>query len=182
MIKALITGGCRSGKSEYALGLAEASANRVFIATAEAKDHEMAERIERHKLRRGKGWKTVEEPLNLTAALLEHRNDAGVVVIDCLSLWLSNMILRGDGHEYILAQIKELAQEVQNAASNLIIVTNEVGCGVVPENKMARAFRDLAGCAGQQLACVCSLVVLMVAGIPLVIKENGKRRNYGKTK
>lgn len=170
MIKALITGGCRSGKSEYALMLAGGSTNKVFIATAEARDQEMAERIERHKLRRGKDWKTVEEPLSLIEALSAYGSEADAVVVDCLSLWLSNMIVRGDNAEYILDRANDLARRVQDAESDLIIVTNEVGYGIVPENEMARTFRDMAGCANQILAGVCSQVILMVAGIPLVIK------------
>jgi len=169
--KVLVTGGGRSGKSEYALRLAEAHANKVFIATAESKDPEMAERIERHKLRRGQGWRTVEEPLDLVAALAEWKSGAEAVVIDCLTLWLSNLLLRGDSPESILNQVQALAQEVEKSSADLVMVTNEVGSGIVPENELARRFRELAGLVNQRLGKVCGRVVLMVAGIPLCIKE-----------
>jgi len=175
--KVLVTGGCRSGKSEYALRLGEGFASKVFIATAEAKDPEMAERIMRHQQRRGEGWRTMEEPLNLPAALAAGGSEAEVVVIDCLTLWLSNLLLRGDSPESILDQIHALAQEVQKASTNLVLVTNEVGSGIVPENELARRFRNLLGLANQRLAEVCNRVVLMVAGIPLVIQEE----NHGTT-
>jgi adenosylcobinamide kinase/adenosylcobinamide-phosphate guanylyltransferase len=178
ILKVLITGGCRSGKSEYALGLAEGSANKVFLATAEGKDQEMCERIERHRLRRGRGWRTVEEPLNLVSALAGYKSEADLIVIDCVTLWLSNLLLRGDSPESILNQINALAREVQSAGTNLIMVTNEVGSGIVPVNDLARRFRDLVGFGNQRLAKVCHRVVLMVAGLPLVIKEE----NHGTVK
>jgi len=169
-VKVLITGGCRSGKSEYALRLAEDHTKKVFIATAEAGDREMAERIERHKKRRGKDWRTVEEPVDLVEALVRSKNNAKVVVIDCLTLWLSNLLVKGDSIERIMDQVDALAQEIGDAEADFIIVTNEVGAGIVPGNELARRFRDLAGLTNQRLAQVCDRVVLMVAGIPLVIK------------
>jgi len=170
-VKVLVTGGCRSGKSEYALRIAEDREKKVFIATAEPGDGEMRERIERHKRRRGSEWRTVEEPIDLGGALAGSKAEADVVVIDCITLWLSNLLVRGDSEESILERVNALAEEVKEASADVIIVTNEVGSGIVPGNELSRRFRDLAGLANQRLTRVCERVVLMVAGISLIVKE-----------
>jgi adenosyl cobinamide kinase/adenosyl cobinamide phosphate guanylyltransferase len=175
--KILITGGCRCGKSTYALNLAEGHTNRVFMATAEARDREMAERIERHKRQRNNTWRTIEEPLELAGSLAREMGPGGLVVIDCLTLWLSNLLVRGDTCESIMDKVNTLTEMIQDTPGNLIVITNEVGWGIVPEHELARQFRDLAGFANQRLAEVCSRVVLMVSGLPVIIK--GESRLYG---
>jgi len=170
-VKVLVTGGCRSGKSEYALRTVKGCERKVFIAIAEAKDEEMKERIKRHREKRGKDWRTVEEPIDLGGALAQSKREADVVVIDCITLWLSNLLGRGESDDSIMERINDLARKVKEASADVVIVTNEVGWGIVPGNEVSRRFRDLAGLANQRLAQACDRVVLMVAGMPVVIKE-----------
>ena len=167
----LITGGCRSGKSGYALACGRAKSPRIFIATATACDDEMAGRIKMHRTERGERWKTVEEPLALAEALNENSAHNGIVVVDCITLWTNNMIHGGKTDGAITRRVSELGKAVLQAESSVIIVTNEIGAGIVPENPLARRFRDLLGLANQRLASVCGRVVCMIAGIPLPIKE-----------
>lgn len=166
-MKVLITGGVRSGKTRYALARAEAAGPaRIYLATAQALDAEMAERIRRHQAERGPGWRTVEEPLDIARHL-----DGGPVLVDCLTLWLSNLLhARGEGAS-LEADFDALAEAVQRASGPLFLVTNEVGLGIVPENALARRFRDEAGRLAQRLALVCDEVVLCVAGLPLHVKR-----------
>ncbi|MBI3499601.1 MAG: bifunctional adenosylcobinamide kinase/adenosylcobinamide-phosphate guanylyltransferase [Proteobacteria bacterium] len=167
----LVLGGARSGKSAYAEGLAleMAAGGRItYIATAEAGDEEMAERIRRHRARRDSAWKTVEEPLGLPAALARHGRSGGPVIVDCLTLWLSNLM--GAGRD-VAAATAALLQTLAGLAGPIILITNEVGQGIVPENKLAREFRDLAGLANQRLAAAADRVVLVVAGLPVILKE-----------
>ena len=162
----LVLGGARSGKSRYALALAEATAReRVMIATAQAFDSEMAERIARHKAERGAGWATREAPLLLAQALAEEAQPGRVAVVDCLTLWLSNLMLAGRDLE---AATRELA--ALSFAGPAIFVSNEVGQGIVPETPMGRAFRDAQGRANQALAASCDAVVLVTAGLPRLLK------------
>ena len=166
-----ITGGARSGKTTFALreGARAAGAGRkVYIATAQALDGEMAERIARHKKERGSAWETVEAPVHLDEAVRECAA-AGVMVIDCLTLWLSNLVCGGLGVEEaqgaLLAALGALNGQVR-----AYVVSNEVGMGIVPENDMARLFRDMAGRLNQAVAQVADEVYLMVSGLPLRIK------------
>lgn len=168
-IKTLVTGGCRSGKSSFALNMAGDKTDKIFIATAEALDGEMKQRIGRHRKSRGKSWKTIEAPIEVAEALA--KNHVGVAVIDCVSLWLNNMMMAGMDDVEIEKKVAELAKEIGRAKCSVTVVTNEVGSGIVPENKSARRFRDLLGMANQRLAAACDRVVLMVAGLPLVVKE-----------
>ena len=163
----LVTGGARSGKSSWAEGLAKASDRpRRYIATAQAFDTEMQDRIARHRDQRGTGWTTVEAPLELAAALAQAR-PGEVVLVDCLTLWLTNHMLAGHN---LPAQAGQLAQALAACPAPVIAVTNEVGWGIVPENALARAFRDEQGRLNQRLAAEAELVVGVMAGLPLVLK------------
>ncbi len=168
----LITGGARSGKSAHALSLAGSDLSRrlFFVATAEARDSEMTARIARHKASRSAQFQTIEEPLSLVSALarIEGRGDA--VVVDCLTLWLSNLIGAGKPDDAILAQANALAATLARASFSSIIVSGEVGAGVVSENPVARRFCDLLGWTTQKIAQQAGEVIMMIAGCPLRVK------------
>ena len=164
----LVLGGARSGKSRYAQRLAEAAApERLFIATAEALDEEMAARIARHREERGAGWTTREAPIDLVAALREAARPGRPVVVDCVTLWLSNVLLAGRD---MAAAIGELAELVPTLAGPVIFVSNEVGHGVTPPTKLGREFQDWQGRANQALAGACNAVVAVNAGLPQLLK------------
>jgi adenosylcobinamide kinase / adenosylcobinamide-phosphate guanylyltransferase len=164
----LVLGGARSGKSRYAQTLAETSRLRpVLIATAQADDAEMALRIARHAVSRDARWTVVEEPVALAVALRREARKDRIVVIDCATLWLSNLLLKNDN---LAAATQDLAQTVAGLAGPVIVVSNEAGCGIVPENELARAFRDAQGLLNQALAEACEAVVLVSAGIALQLK------------
>lgn len=166
----LVGGGARSGKSAFALALARSlGPRRAFVATAEARDAEMNERIARHREERGAEFSTVEEPLELTRAVFALPG-VDVVVIDCLTLWLSNLLLRGDPAEEIAARVEGLLGALASAPSRSIVVTNEVGMGVVPESALGRAFRDVAGRAHQVLAARADRIYLAALGTVLRIR------------
>lgn len=163
----LITGGARSGKSRRAEARTRASPGRpVYIATAEALDAEMAERIARHRARRGDDWIERETPLNLTQALNE-TDGGGARLVDCLTLWLSNQLHAGRNSSDEAAL---LADTLKRQTSPVILVTNEVGLGIVPDNALARAFRDAAGQLNQTIASVADEVEFVVAGLPMKVK------------
>jgi adenosylcobinamide kinase/adenosylcobinamide-phosphate guanylyltransferase len=167
----LITGGARSGKSRYAEERArESGTRRLFLATAEAKDEEMARRIAEHRERRGKEWITVEEPIELKSQLLRYRGQVDCALVDCLTLWLSNLLLRQD-EEAAVKRIDELVDALKLLDFHIFFVTNEVGSAVVPDNALARKFRDLVGLANQRLAEAADEVILMVAGLPMIVKK-----------
>ena len=165
-------GGARSGKSRYAQAMAEVAAavagrRPVFIATGEAGDLEMAERIATHRTERADRWTTVEAPLDLAGPLASLGPD-DVAVVDCLTLWLSNSMLAEDpGHA---ARLEGLPTAIAACPARLWLISNEVGWGVVPDNALARRFRDEAGRLHQRLAEMAEEVVLVVAGLPLVLK------------
>lgn len=162
---ALVTGGARSGKSALAERLVRlGAAPHSYIATAEAWDDEMRNRITRHRQDRGTGWVTIEAPLDLPAALVEAR---GSVLIDCATLWLTNHMLAGNDPE---AETARLLAALAAAPVPVVIVSNEVGWGIVPENALARRFRDAQGRLNQRLAAMADLAVLVVAGLPMVLK------------
>ncbi len=168
----LITGGARSGKSSYALKLADAVRGRKgYLATAQPLDREMEERIRGHQEGRGDEYTSIEEPLNITQRLKEIDGSFEVIVIDCLALWVSNLLHRGERN---LSRIKEEIREFVDCAkglkSRLILVTNEVGMGIVPDNELARIFRDLIGFASQLIAEIADGVVVMFSGIPWRLK------------
>lgn len=167
----LITGGARSGKSRYAEARAAAfGSRRIYLATAEAGDDEMAQRIAAHQKRRGDAWTTIEEPVRLVESLLDWRGRTDCALVDCVTLWLSNLLLRGEPN--IEEKIEALAQTLPRLDLSVVLVTNEVGAGIVPDNPLARRFRDLAGWTNQRLAAVAHEVVLMVAGIPMIVKRD----------
>ena len=168
-----ITGGARSGKSKLALQLAERAGGKVaFIATARAGDDEMAERILIHKKSRPKEWTTIEEPMDVPSAISKAA-DHDVVIIDCLTLLLSNLMLEDNGLDEtgrILGKIEDLVKVSRSFKGTVIVVSNEVGMGIVPESELARKFRDLAGRANQIMANAADEVYLCVSGIPLKLK------------
>jgi adenosyl cobinamide kinase/adenosyl cobinamide phosphate guanylyltransferase len=167
----LVTGGARSGKSQYAEQRArELGGRRVYIATAEARDDEMRERIAAHQKRRGSEWITVEQPVELTATLLAQRGRTDCALVDCLTLWLSNLLLRRD-KESAEEKVAELVQTLPRLDFHTVLVTNEVGWGIVPDNRLGRQFRDLAGWANQRFAEAANEVILTVAGMPMTIKK-----------
>ncbi len=168
----LITGGARSGKSRYAEQRASAlGGRRVYVATAEAKDPEMAQRIAEHKKRRRNEWMTLEEPLELTSALVKRGDAIDCALIDCVTIWLSNLLLYRDG-TFAQNKVDELVAALPRLNFHALFVTNEVGSSIVPDNMLARTFRDLAGWANQRLAAAADEVVLMVAGLPMIIKSD----------
>lgn len=166
----LITGGSRSGKSAHALALASGARRRFFIATAEALDPEMDARIAHHRAARPPDFQTVEEPADLRRALKTVEGRADMVVIDCLTLWISNLMGREFGDEQILAEADALAAALTRSSFGAIVVTDEVGSGIVPDNPAARRFRDLLGWTNQKLARAADSVLLMAAGYPLRLK------------
>jgi adenosylcobinamide kinase/adenosylcobinamide-phosphate guanylyltransferase len=179
----LVLGGARSGKSHYALNQALAHATLhphadavCWIATAQAYDEEMQQRINHHKAERPTDWQTIEAPLSLSTALTQ--TSASVIVVDCLTLWLSNWLCRDphglDAPDWLAeraAFFVKLEQLTLYPHRRLLLVSNEVGFGIVPDNAMARRFRDEAGRLHQQIAAVVNQVVLVVAGIPMLVKQ-----------
>jgi adenosylcobinamide kinase/adenosylcobinamide-phosphate guanylyltransferase len=162
----LVGGGSRSGKSRHALQLAQRYGPRkAFLATAQAFDEEMRDRIQRHQQERGTSFTTLEEPLEIARAARQAESQFDVIVIDCLTLWASNMLLANREDE-LGTQLEQLAA----TAIPCIAVTNEVGCGIVPDNPLSRRFRDVAGTLNQQAAALATEVYWMVFGVPLRIK------------
>jgi adenosylcobinamide kinase/adenosylcobinamide-phosphate guanylyltransferase len=174
----LVTGGNRSGKSDYALQRAEAlKGPRAFVATCPVIDEEMAERIRKHKLARDETkWSTIEEPVNL-AHIISNAADFAVLLVDCLTLWINNLLYEADqeglrlGEEDIAGRCREVLVACDQRDSTVIFVTNEVGMGLVPEVPDSRLYRDLVGRCNQIIADAANEVVFMVSGIPLKIKE-----------
>lgn len=162
----LILGGARSGKSSFAEAQARASGLKViYLATGEARDDEMAARISHHRARRPAGWRTVEEPLALAAALARMAARDTCVLVDCLTLWLANVLLaERDG------EVAKLLEALPGLPGRIILVSNEVGWGIVPENALARRFRDEQGRLNQKVAALADRVTLVAAGLPLALK------------
>ncbi len=188
----LVTGGSRSGKSSFALGLASRmDAPRLFLATAQAFDEEMRRRIESHRTARPSGWVLIEEPVAVPAALRAARLSARTIIVDCVTVWMANLLIADEsfGEQDAAANARALLESARGggpgsagvsqgagsaiAASdgNVIIVTNEVGSGIVPDNALARRFRDCAGRANQVLAAGADEVSLIVSGIPVTLKS-----------
>ena len=166
-----IIGGARSGKSSYALELGSGFPGRKgFIATAEAFDEEMKERISLHQKTRPLEWETIEEPVDLGKRLQNITGLYDVVIVDCLTLWLSNMLEREGDSEHIKTAVGHLTSVLKDISYKVIIVSNEVGLGIVPDNKIARLFRDLGGWMNQKVASVADDVYLVTCGIPMRIK------------
>ncbi|MCP5080545.1 MAG: bifunctional adenosylcobinamide kinase/adenosylcobinamide-phosphate guanylyltransferase [Alphaproteobacteria bacterium] len=164
----LILGGARSGKSTHGESLADGHQGPlVYIATAQAYDGEMTTRIAAHVARRGAVWRTVEEPLDLPGAIMAADKDGSFTLVDCITLWLTNVLL---GEHDVAARTSRLLEVVGGCTGPLVLVSNEVGLGIVPENALARRFRDEAGMLNQKLAQVAERVVLVTAGLPLQLK------------
>jgi adenosylcobinamide kinase/adenosylcobinamide-phosphate guanylyltransferase len=181
----LVTGGARSGKSSFAEKLCMSTSQKaIYVATAQAFDDEMKERIALHQLQRVQAnypWINVEEPYQLSKLLVDwrenslHEEEAPTVLVDCLTLWLSNILLsfegQKDAQEKVIVEIQHLVDQVQRYPGHLIMVTNEVGDGIVPEYHLGRIYRDLAGSMNQAIARSCSQVFLVTVGIPIELKS-----------
>jgi adenosylcobinamide kinase/adenosylcobinamide-phosphate guanylyltransferase len=164
----LVLGGARSGKSRYAEGLLDRHpGRRTYLATAEVLDDEMAARVKTHRDRRDSDWKTVEEPLALAAALKAETEQGAAVLVDCLTLWLGNLL--GEARE-VEAEIDGLIAAIGQFGGPVVFVSNEVGLGIVPDNALARQFRDHAGILHQRLAEKADRVVFVTAGLPMTLK------------
>lgn len=168
----LYIGGCRSGKSTAALQRANQfrARRKLFIATCQAWDDEMRARIERHRQERDKAWETLEEPIEIAALIRRHSTSQTVILIDCLTLWMTNLILGETDDAAIKQHIEDLESGLSEASGPVLLVANEVGMGLVPDNAMSRRFRDWAGSLNQKMAQSAQRVVLTVAGIPVPIK------------
>jgi adenosylcobinamide kinase/adenosylcobinamide-phosphate guanylyltransferase len=167
----LVLGGVRSGKSRYAQQLADQSRRVVFVATAKDTDDEMRRKIERHREDRPQAWLTVEEPLELARVVAQHQSDCEVIVIDCLTIFAANLLEEeGDDGKAIDDRINALCEALQATRCAVVLVSNEVGSGVVPAYSLGRRYRDLLGEMNQSVARIANDVVLMVAGLPLALK------------
>ncbi|MDH5600462.1 MAG: bifunctional adenosylcobinamide kinase/adenosylcobinamide-phosphate guanylyltransferase [Gammaproteobacteria bacterium] len=171
-MKELILGGARSGKSHYAEVCAkESKLDVIYIATAQALDNEMQQRIKLHQQQRPDHWLLVEEPLNLVGVLKDHAKDTSCILVDCLTLWLSNQLCSEEHKDNIEQNVKALVNELGQLPGKIIFVSNEVSMGIIPMGEINRTFVDEAGRLHQRLAAVCDKVTLMVAGIPSPIKR-----------
>jgi len=167
----LVLGGCKSGKSRHALSLAEGRGLRqLFLATCIPCDDEMKARVARHKEERKDRWKTIDVPLDLCESIAGHGNEGNVLLVDCLTLWISNLLLTFDDEVQVQGQVDRLVEVLNLVSCPVVLVSNEVGAGIVPENRLARMFRDVAGIANQKIAAVADRVVWMVAGLPVRVK------------
>ena len=165
----LVLGGARSGKSRFAESLiAAAPGPWVYLATGEAGDAEMAARIRHHRERRGEGWITIEETLNLPGTLSRAASEGRAILVDCLTLWVSNLMAAGRD---VTAETQGLVAALPQISSPIVFVANEVGLGIVPDNALARAFRDEAGRVNQAVAAAATRVYFIAAGLPLVMKD-----------
>jgi adenosylcobinamide kinase/adenosylcobinamide-phosphate guanylyltransferase len=174
----LVTGGSRSGKSSWALARAEEIPGpRLYLATCPVIDPEMDERVRKHQEeRRGKGWETIEETIDLAGVIRRH-GDGRTILVDCLTLWINNLMFEREKQggalteEDITEYCRDIATTCRKISGSVFFVTNEVGMGIVPDNETARRFRDIAGRCNQQMAGTADRVILLVSGIPLHIKE-----------
>ncbi len=172
-----VIGGCRSGKSSHAQQLAEATAaaGRVYVATCIPYDQEMKDRVMRHQNVRDRSWRTVEAPIELPAAIGAAAMNESVILVDCLTLWTTNLLLSPETSPHIDRHVTALVAALERAVCPVILVSNEVGAGIVPENPLARQFRDVMGTVNQRIAACADEVVWTVAGIPVTIKCPGPR-------
>lgn len=166
----LVLGGARSGKSRFAEDLVVRSGlARVYIATGTAFDSEMEKRIAAHRTQRGTGWRTVEEQTDLAGVLAREANPGSVLLVDCLTLWLNNLMM---AEKDLTAESARLCEAVSALAGPCLFVSNEVGMGIVPDNRLSREFRDAQGRLNQDMAAVCGKVVFVAAGQPFLLKPN----------
>ena len=167
----LITGGVRSGKSRIALELARQRAQaKAFIATAQALDPEMKSRIARHRADRGADFFTIEEPVDLSAAIKEAARRSDLILIDCLNLWVTNLLTRFDKDQEIMQEFEKLLLAIQESPTHFLFVTNEAGLGIMPDNALARRYIDLLGTLNQRMAEASDEVIWMITGLPQWIK------------
>jgi len=167
----LVIGGCKSGKSRHALEIAEGYGLRqLFLATCVPCDEEMEARVARHRKERSDAWEAMEVPLALPEAISDHAAKDRVLLVDCLTLWVTNLLMHRDEEAFVSARVERLVESLLPLPCPVVLVSNEVGCGIVPENRLSRLFRDLAGLANQRVAAVADRVVRMTAGIPVRIK------------
>ena len=167
----LITGGARSGKSSFAVETAKRLGGKVaFVATCEPRDDEMGARVREHAKKRPPEWSTVVEERDVAFVLRELEGDCNVAVVDCITLLVSNLLLAGKSDEEVIREVRAIADAAGRAGFTTIVVSNEVGSGVVPENRLGRRFRDVAGTANQVVAGRADEVFLTVSGLPLKIK------------
>jgi adenosylcobinamide kinase / adenosylcobinamide-phosphate guanylyltransferase len=168
----LVLGGARSGKSRYAVEQArQMSGSVAFLATAHAGDGDMAARIARHRAERPSAWRTIEEPLDVAAACRRAAAAHDLIVVDCVTVWVANLMERGDDDAAVLAAADDLAKLARERVASIVLVSNEVGEGVHPPSALGRRFRDLLGSVNQRLAAAADRVILMVAGLPLTVKD-----------
>ena len=167
-----IIGGCRSGKSDHALQIAEnlPGSRKIYIATCVPQDDEMKQRVAKHQTARSQNWITVEEPLHLPEAILQNSSKADVLLVDCLTLWVSNLCMQITDEKQWEETISQLINSLKKAEGPTVLVSNEVGTGIVPENRLARLYRDIIGLVNQSVAQAAGKVIWMVAGIPVTIK------------
>jgi len=172
----LVLGGCRSGKSRYALDAANGIAGdkKIYLATSVPTDNEMEKRVARHQAERGTDWQTIEEPVLIHEAIADAADRARVILVDCLTLWTSNLLLHGKEEDGIMAAVDLLVSALGVASCPVLLVSNEVGYGIVPENSLARQFRDMAGLVNQRVARAADRVILTVAGIGVQIKPGAR--------
>ena len=167
----LVIGGCRSGKSRQALNLTEQyPGQKIFIATCIPQDSEMEQRVQHHQQQRSDTWKTIEVPIFLPKAIDTYGVKGNALLVDCLTLWINNLIMHDQDPTKIDTHIAALTRSLEKIECPVILVSNEVGCGIVPENNIARRFRDIAGFTNQKVAGCADRVIWMVAGIPVKIK------------
>lgn len=169
----LVLGGVRSGKSSLALDLCnKMKGDRYFLATAQPFDDEMEYRIKRHQEERGSGWTTVEESIDIVQKIMELDSHETIILVDCLTLWLSNLYMKYESDvDMVYKEIERFVEGISGIKGRLVLVSNEVGMGIVPENKLARMYRDASGTMNRKVAGVSQKVVLTFAGLPMVIKE-----------
>jgi adenosylcobinamide kinase/adenosylcobinamide-phosphate guanylyltransferase len=167
-----VIGGCRSGKSGHALELALEMAGKakLFMATCIPHDDEMKERVARHQAERSSSWQTLEVPVALPEAIREKSTVSDLILVDCLTLWISNLLMETDEMAQIEQHIQRLTLSLEAAQCPVILVSNEVGNGIVPDNRLARQFRDAVGFANQRVAACVDRVILLTAGIPMTLK------------
>ena len=167
-----VIGGCRSGKSSHALKIANqiSRTGKLFVATCVPRDEEMHQRVNAHKQARDRNWQTLEVPLDIVSVLLTPPKDTRVILIDCLTLWISNLLIENEDLDPICSQANQLGTAIRNCTCPVILVANEVGLGIVPDNRLARLFRDASGTVNQLIAATCERVVMTVAGIAVTIK------------
>jgi adenosylcobinamide kinase/adenosylcobinamide-phosphate guanylyltransferase len=165
-----ILGGARSGKSRYALEVALKYGKVAFIATCQPLDDEMKMRIHTHKKHRPKSWQTFEEPQDIYGLLKKIKSKFELIIIECLTLWVSNLLLKGAKEKEIISKLDRAIDSLKKSKAESIIVSNEVGLGIVPKNKLSRDFRDIAGKLNQLVAKDADEVILMVSGLPIKIK------------